>query len=393
MSADRPDRRRLGALIGLLEARGLWRGLVPGGGAAPAAVEIRAIAYDSRRVRPGDLFVALPGTAAEGHPFVDGHDFLADAIARGAVALVVERPEPGLHVPQVIVSAGRPALAVAAAWHAGFPSQRLGIVGVTGTDGKTTTCHLVRAILEASDRPTGLLGTVDVVVGGRARGNPERTTTPEAPELQGLLAEMEAAGDRWAVVESSSHGLALDRVADVAYDVAVVTNVTLDHLELHRTLAAYRAAKLSLFARLALGPSNPDKGFGKHGVVNLDDPLAAAFDEAARTAGAEVVTYGAAAEADVRLVRLEEDVRRLRLRVRMPGWNGSIGLPMAGRFNAHNALAALAVGQALGLDGEACAAALDGHRLDPEIAYLHAVLLAQAGEHSAAAAAARGAQA
>ncbi len=226
---------------------------------------------DSRRVTPGVLFAAAPGERADGHAFLD------EAVVRGAAAVLVEAPVAGLPVPQVVVRATRPAAALAAAWCAGFPSRHLGIVGVTGTDGKTTTSYLVRAILEAAGRPTGLLGTVDVIVGGVSLGNVARTTTPEAPELQASLAAMVDAGDGWAVVEASSHGLAQDRVGEVAWDVAVLTNVTEEHLEFHHTIEAYRAAKLRLFEALAVGDANPEKGFGKTAVLNLDDGAAQAF--------------------------------------------------------------------------------------------------------------------
>ena len=131
-----------------------------------------------------------------------------------------------------------------------------------------------RCQLEACGRRTGLIGTIDIVVGGRSLGNPGRATTPEATELQAHLAAMRDAGDRWAVIESTSHGLAQDRVAEIAYDVGVLTNITSEHLEFHGTLEAYRAAKRRLFEWLAVGPGNPDKGYGKHAVLNLDDPAA-----------------------------------------------------------------------------------------------------------------------
>ncbi|MFN8520913.1 MAG: Mur ligase family protein [Chloroflexota bacterium] len=152
-------------------------------------------------------------------------------------------------MPQLLVRAARPALAAAAGWFEGDPSHALGVVGITGTDGKTTTAYLVRSMLEACGLPTGMLGTIDVVAGGRSLGQPGRATTPETPELQAHLRAMADAGDRFAVVEATSHGLAQDRVADVAWDVAVHTNVTHEHLEFHGTPEAYRAAKRRLFER------------------------------------------------------------------------------------------------------------------------------------------------
>ncbi|MDQ3938778.1 MAG: UDP-N-acetylmuramoyl-L-alanyl-D-glutamate--2,6-diaminopimelate ligase, partial [Chloroflexota bacterium] len=227
----------------------------------------------------------------------------------------------------------------------------LAVVGVTGTDGKTTTCHLVRAILESSGLPTGMLGTIESVAGGRVLAH-GRATTPEAPELQAALAAMLSAGDRFAVVESTSHGLAQERVGEVAYDVAVLTNVSHEHLEFHRTYEAYRAAKRKLFERLARSAANPDKGWGKWAVVNVDDPVADEFATAARNAGADVLGYGMGPTADVRARRLEEDAAGLRLVIATPRWESALRLKLAGRFNAHNALAAATVGEALGLQPE-----------------------------------------
>ncbi len=344
--------RMLGRLVGLLAARGLLRAILAVNAEPAAHLLVRAVAMDSRRVAPGDLFVAIGGRHA------DGHDHVPAAVASGAVAVVAERATPGLPVPQLLVTQGRRALALAAAWIHDQPSRDLGVVGITGTDGKTTTAWLVRAMLEACGLQTGLTGTIDVIVGGRSRGNPARATTPEAPELQAQLAAMRDAGDRWAVVESTSHGLAQDRVAEVAYDVGVLTNVTSEHLEFHGTRDAYIAAKRRLFEWLASGPANPEKGHGKHAVVNLDDPVAGAFGAAARAAGATVHGYGAGPTADIRTLSLREDATGMRLRVRTPRWEDDLALRLAGRFNAHNALAAIGVGEALRLDPAAMRAGI-----------------------------------
>jgi UDP-N-acetylmuramoyl-L-alanyl-D-glutamate--2,6-diaminopimelate ligase len=350
--------RHLGELAPLLERRGQLVTVVPGAaGAAPAeapAVEISQVDYDSRRVRPGSLFVAVPGTRQDGHAFVPG------AVAAGAGAVIVERRLMELPVPQLVVRGSRPALAIAAAWLDGFPSRSLGVVGITGTDGKTTTSFLVRAMLEAAGYPCGMSGTVTTIAGGQAFGGPTRSTTPEAPELQAALAAMVRSGDRFAVVESTSHGLALDRVGEVAYDVAVLTNLTHEHLEFHRTHEAYRAAKRRLFDALAVDERNPEKGWGKSGVVNLDDRWAPEFLDATARAGARVVGYGRAPDAAVRLLDLAQNARALRLEVATDRWRGPVVLRLAGTFNGHNALAAIAVGEALGLDPEAVRAGLEG---------------------------------
>ena len=361
------DEPRLAALVARLQRGGLLANEgIPAHGAAPDPV-ISEVRYDSRLVRPGDVFVARRGQHA------DGHEHVAAAVTAGAVAVIVERPVPGLKVPEILVRDSRMALALAAAWRAGDPSLQLGIVGITGTDGKTTTAYLVRAILEEAGMPTGFIGTTDVIVGGRSLGNTARASTPEAPELQGYLAAMAAAGDRWAVVESTSHGLAQQRVGGVAYDVAVLTNITSEHLEFHGTLEAYREAKQSLFARLSRSQENPEKGWGKHAVVNADDPQCAVIAAIAGAAGARVLRYGLAgappgqAEGpdapgdhvpEIVATQVAETPRGLRAHVTAPGWSGWLDLRLAGRFNVHNALAALGVAAAIGLDLDAAAGAL-----------------------------------
>jgi UDP-N-acetylmuramoyl-L-alanyl-D-glutamate--2,6-diaminopimelate ligase len=349
---------RLAGLVAMLGRRGQLAAGVPAPRPAgdPA---VGAIRYDSRLVRAGDVFVARPGQ------HTDGHDHVPAAAAAGAVAVIVERPMSGVGVPQVVVRDARRALALAAAWRAGDPSTRLKVVGITGTDGKTTTAYLVRAVLEAAGRPCGLLGTTDVIVGGRSLGNAARTSTPEAPELQDHLAAMLASGDTWAVVESTSHGLAQERVGGIAYDVGVLTNITSEHLEYHGTLEAYRAAKHSLFERLAVSDENPEKGLGKHAVVNADDPQGAVAAAIADSAGARVWRYGlarpetaAAGVLDIAASAVGDDLAGLRFDLATPGWAGRVELRLTGRFNVHNALAAMAVAVAVGLDPATSAAAL-----------------------------------
>jgi len=351
---------RLSALRKLLERRGLLASdPLPAHGAEVNPV-IGAVRYDSREVAAGDLFVARIGLHA------DGHDHLPSAVLAGAVAVIVERPVASLAVPQLVVRDAKVALGHAAAWRAGEPSRELGVVGITGTDGKTTTAYLVRAILDGAGKQAGLVGTTDVIVGGVSLGNAARTSTPEAPELQGYLADMLEAGDHWAVVESTSHGLAQQRVSGVAFDIAVLTNITSEHLEFHGTLEAYRAAKQSLFSRLARSEANPDKGWGKHAVVNTDDPQGEVAAGIATDAGATVMRYGLAGALggggsttlDVAAVGLDETPVGMRIAMRVGDWVGQVPLRLAGRFNVHNALAAMGVAAALGLDLDVAAAAL-----------------------------------
>ena len=353
---------RLSSLSARLHRQGLLASEPLPAHGAEADPRIGAVRYDSRLVGPGDLFVARRGQ------HTDGHDHVAAAVRAGASAVIVERPLPGVEVPELVVTDAKVALGVAAAWCAGDPSRTLGIVGITGTDGKTTTAYLVRAILVAAGRAAGLVGTTDVIVAGASLGNAARTSTPEAPELQHHLAAMLDGGDRWAVVESTSHGLAQQRVSGVAYDVAVLTNVTSEHLEFHGTLDAYRAAKRSLFARLAVSDENPDKGWGKHAVVNADDSEGEPAAAVASGAGARVIRYGSAgalgahaADAlDLSALSLVESPSGMHITMQAGRWTGTVPLRLAGRFNVHNALAAMGVAVALGLDLDDAASALGG---------------------------------
>jgi UDP-N-acetylmuramoyl-L-alanyl-D-glutamate--2,6-diaminopimelate ligase len=345
--------RLLGDLVRELEGRGTLRTLLSPPGASVGALPVTGVAFDSRAVEPGNLFVAVPGATS------DGHDFAADAVARGASAVIAQRAIGRLGVPQLMVPSSRTALAIAAAWFNDFPSRQLGVVGITGTDGKTTTSYLVRSMLAACGLPAGMISTVDVVIGGVSHGESDHTT-PEAPEVQADLRRMADAGDRFAVLETTSHALALERVAEVSYDVAVLTNITHEHLDLHGTYEAYVAAKRSLFERLAIGPDNPDKGWGKSAVINAEDAEASGFVEATRAVGANVVTYAVDQDtpADVSVAAVQDDTRHLRLRVRTPRWEDELALQLTGQFNVYNALAAVGVGEALQLDPEALRAGL-----------------------------------
>ncbi|MFW5844563.1 MAG: Mur ligase family protein, partial [Spirochaetota bacterium] len=197
------------------------------------SVSVNAVVYDSRSVTPGALFVALPGL------HVDGHDYLVDAVARGAAALVVERPvdaEPGAVLPTVVrVTNSRRALSALAAAFYDHPSRKLRVIGVTGTDGKSSTCAYIHQLLAGLGKKVGLLSTVSVDRGRGIEENPFRQSTPEAPEVHRFLREMVDAGLEYAVLEATSHGLSekTNRLADIAFDVAVFTNLTHEHLEFH----------------------------------------------------------------------------------------------------------------------------------------------------------------
>jgi UDP-N-acetylmuramoyl-L-alanyl-D-glutamate--2,6-diaminopimelate ligase len=349
--------RSLTDLVGRLQAADelVSASFAPGSGRdLPASRAATGIEYDSRRVRPGALFVAVRGAHS------DGHDFVAAAETLGASAAIVERPVAGVALPQLIVADARRALAAAAAWWFGDPSRELGVIGVTGTDGKTTTSFLIGSVLEAAGISAGLLTTAASRIGTTFSANAEHVTTPEAPEVQGILRAMVDAGNRAAVLETTSHGLAQSRVADVEYDVAVFTNLTHEHLEFHRTFEAYRAAKLSLFERLGRPPAGltavekaTEGRWPLAAVVNADDEAGPLFAEAARGAGAALVTYGLDPSAGVRAGEVAEDLRTLSFEVATPRWAGRATLRLAGRLNVHNALAAIAVGEALHLTQDA----------------------------------------
>lgn len=309
-------------------------------------IAITGIADDSRKVEPGNLFVAVRGLRT------DGHDYVGQAIERGAVAVAVETPAgekpPGdLRVPQVVVDRGAATLASAAAWWNGDPSRQLLTVGVTGTNGKTTTSFLAAAGLAGAGFRTGLIGTIGIRIGGEFVPNEEPNTTPGALELQRILRAMVDAGEQAVVIETSSHGLAADRVASMDYDGAIFTNLSHEHLDFHGTFESYRDAKLSLFERL---PAHARGGRPGVAAVNADDPHANAFIDATRGARALPVTYGRRLEADVRLLGLKAKVSRSRLRIQVGGAIRQLDLRLPGRFNAHNAMAVLALAHGWGLD-------------------------------------------
>lgn len=301
--------------------------------------QVGALAYDSRAVAPGTLFFAVPGV------HVDGHDYVHAAVEAGAVGIVLERELDDITVPQLVVDRSRRALADAAdAWF-GRPSERLTVIGVTGTDGKSTVTALSAEMLWRSGkhRP-GQIGTVFVGVGTDISPNATRSTTPEALETQDLLAQMIDAGNDSVVMEATSHGLALDRTRNCRFDIGVVTNVTSEHLEFHGTLEAYRDAKARLVEEAPIA------------ILNADDGAYPFFRGRAR---GRVITYGIEADADLRATRLEATATGTSFDLDSPRWRGRATIAVPGRFNVSNALATLAVGEALELDLAHAAQALD----------------------------------
>ncbi|MCW2953472.1 MAG: UDP-N-acetylmuramyl-tripeptide synthetase [Conexibacter sp.] len=314
--------------------------------ASSADLEIAALAYDNRRVAPGTLFFCVPGFTR------DGHDFAPDAVARGAVALVVER-SLGLGVPEVLVPSVRAAMAPAAARFNGDPTARLDVIGITGTNGKTTSAFLVRALLEAVGRQCGLLGTVTAVLGGRERGV-ERTTA-EAIELQRDFRTMLDGGDVACAIEVSSHALELHRADAVRFAAAIFTNLTQDHLDFHQTMEEYYLAKRRLFESApGVAVVNVDDAYGRRLAGELRERGA----DAATGAPGRLVTTAIDAEADYRATELESGLTGSRFTALTPEGPIALRTPLPGRFNVENVLGAVAAVRALGVPLERIAAAL-----------------------------------
>jgi UDP-N-acetylmuramoyl-L-alanyl-D-glutamate--2,6-diaminopimelate ligase len=283
-----------------------------------APLDVTDLAYDARSVTPGALFFCVPGERA------DGHDFAADAVERGALALVVERPLD-LAVPQLIVPSARAAMAAAADEFFGRPTEELIVAGVTGTNGKTTTSFLIYSIFEAAGMRPGLIGTIESRVGGEVK--PAVRTTPEAIDLQRTFRQMLDAGDRSVVLEATSHGSVLGRLERVRFDALAFTNLSQDHLDFHPSMEQYYDAKRRLFTEHEPAPA---------AAINVDDEWGSKLaEELRRVDRAPLLTYGISDEADVR----EHPFRT----------------SLVGRFNTENILAAWAVAQLVGVPDAAVA--------------------------------------
>jgi UDP-N-acetylmuramoyl-L-alanyl-D-glutamate--2,6-diaminopimelate ligase len=307
---------------------------------------VDGLAFHSSEVRAGNLFFAIRGARQ------DGALYAQQAVARGAVAVVAEEALP-LPVPVLVVPNAREALADAARYYYRDPSRALSVVGVTGTNGKTTTAHLIRGCLQADRRQVGLLGTIAYEFGGRRI--PAANTTPDPVRIQGYLREM---ADRFAsacVMEVSSHSLDQDRVRGVRFATAVFTNLTQDHLDYHGTMAAYRAAKARLFSGLQPGAC---------AVLNRDD-ASAAHMAGELAAGVRTLWYGFSPEADVRAEAVVPGPDGTRFSLVMPNGRVEILLRLVGLHNVHNALAAAATALSLGASELTVASALEDARPVP----------------------------
>jgi UDP-N-acetylmuramoyl-L-alanyl-D-glutamate--2,6-diaminopimelate ligase len=301
--------------------------------AALPGIEVHGLAYDSRLVKPGDVFIALTGLKA------DGADFAADAVRRGAVAVVSDRPAGAVTgTPWVVVPDARAAMAALAADFFGHPSRSMQVVGITGTNGKTTTAYLLRAVFESAGKKCGLIGTVAYSVGDREV--PASRTTPEAPDVQRMLRQMVDAGCGACVMEVSSHALALRRVDGTVFAAGVFTNLTRDHLDYHGGMESYFAAKRRLFEML---PASAP------GVINLDDPRG----ELLKKSIPLPVTYAINKPADVTPGPLTLTFEGLEFDARTP--DGTVGVKsrLVGRPNVSNILATVATATALGVPAAA----------------------------------------
>jgi UDP-N-acetylmuramoyl-L-alanyl-D-glutamate--2,6-diaminopimelate ligase len=335
------DDRRENALKVQVSSRSIKLGaLFEGAGAnisAPVGdLEIRQVACDSRKVRPRALFFALHGAKA------DGNAFIRDAVARGALAIASEEAAPPAlpaNVAWIQVRQARRALAVAAANFFGRPANALQLVAVTGTNGKTTTASLVDAILKASGAKTGLFGTIAYHT--PLGEYPAPNTTPESVDLQGFLAEIRDAGGRYAVLEASSHSLAMDRLWGCHFAAAIFTNLTREHMDYHKTFEDYFAAKRGLLE--GTGAEPPEAG-----IVNIDDEYGKRLTGIAK----KTVTYGLESSADITTKKFHLSFNGLTFTAQTPKGKVQVASSLVGRINVYNILAAIGAAQALGLSNE-----------------------------------------
>jgi UDP-N-acetylmuramoyl-L-alanyl-D-glutamate--2,6-diaminopimelate ligase len=315
-------------------ARGVPGARLEGDGEA----EVTGIAFDSRRVKPGDLFVAVSGLHE------DGHAFAADAVAKGAVAVALERSGAlPTGTPVLLLPSTRLGLAEVAAEFYGRPSRQLKLAGITGTDGKTTTTHMAEHVLQASGIAAGAMSTVAFTVSGTETDNLSGQTTTEAPQVQAWLRRMVEAGVKCAVIETTSHALVQERVRACDFDVAAFTNVGHDHLDYHATWDDYLEAKARL---IDLTAGAADKGIEKTAVLNRDDP---SYEKLARRPIARRWSYGLTTAADLHPLDLSVSGSGSHFRMKTPAGETEVTLVVPARFNIYNALCAAGVCLALGV--------------------------------------------
>lgn len=313
-------------------------------------IKVNGIAHDSRRIKKGDAFFCLTGETHDGNQFID------EAIAAGVSCIFSEQKRNNCPVPCIVVPDARLALAKVASYFFDYPSRQLRLIGVTGTNGKTTTTHLIEHMFLSSGLRAGLIGTL-----GARWSTSEGTayqqiiqTTPEVSDVQSLLYQMVQDGVSHVAMEWSSHALALNRAASSDFAVACLTNITQDHLDFHKTMEHYWKSKLRLFEQLEMSTQE-----GKTAIVNNDDPLAHAFVKVGGRSS-RVLTYGWDHDADVRVIEAHFDFSGTRLSLKTPAGKVELKLKLNGRFNVYNVMAALITCLSEGLDLLVCKQALEG---------------------------------
>lgn len=312
---------------------------------------ITGLAYDSRRVQAGDLFFAVPGFKA------DGREFVAEAEKAGAAAIVTESPGAGVGIPQCRVENIRLVMALAAANFYRRPSSGMTLIGVTGTNGKTTTTYMIDAILRSIGSPTGVIGGVQYRIGDRML--PATRTTPEAIDLQKMLAEMAAVDTEVAILEVSSHGIELSRVAMLDFDIAVFTNLTHDHLDLHSDMESYFHTKRRLFVgSLEFAQHEAVPGMRPLAVVNIDDEYGQRLADDLE----DVITYGLTPEADISAGTIKQEDWGSTFTLATPEGLAPVRLRLPGMYNIMNALAAAGTAYSVGLKAAGIAGGLSSFR-------------------------------
>ena len=305
-------------------------------------IDITGISYNSKTVKKGDIFVCLKGEHS------DGHDYAQTAVENGAAALYCEKELP-LDIPQVIVESTRHEIADIAAEFYGYPSKKLNLIGVTGTNGKTTVTHLIQRIVEDANHKCALIGTLGYKLSGKDSYHDAKHTTPQAPELQKTLEMICEQNIDYVAMEVSSHALEQNRVGGCDFNGAVFTNLTQDHLDYHITMKNYFEAKAILFRGLKPGA---------FAVINNDDEYAENFKSVV-SEGVKIYTYGIKQQADIMACDIDFSIHGAKFNCKIKGREKPVNLQMNGMFSVYNALAALAAGIAMGFDEDVCIKALE----------------------------------
>ena len=306
-------------------------------------VEITGISYNSKTIQKGDIFVCLKGE------YSDGHDYAAMAAEKGANALFCEKEIKELDIPQIIVESTRHQIADLASAFYNYPSKNIDLIGVTGTNGKTTVTHLIQKIVEDAQHKCALIGTLGYKISSKDTYHDAKHTTPQAPELQKTLEMICEKNIEYAAMEVSSHALEQNRVGGCDFDGAVFTNLTQDHLDYHITMNNYFEAKAILFKGLRA------RGFA---VINNDDEYSERFKSVVPE-GVRIYTYGIKNDADVAASNIDFSIHGASFSCRVNGETKKVNLQMNGMFSVYNALAALAAGLAMGFDSDICIKALE----------------------------------